>query len=171
MIGYYAGYKKAHSPEVFNYIQAQIMHGWLNGPRPTWIRDLTGIHAAAGSSVTLDTEALVRVTRLSGGGAITAPAITNVTELAFGGVDECLTVNGTVTLGSSGTVTITDGQFRPEAGVYTLLHTSGLTLEAGNLGGWTVESALSAPSRAFLRVHGDDLELVVVRPGTMIKFR
>ena len=88
----------------------------------------------------------------------------------FGGVDDTLTVNGTVALCASGTVTITADPFRPDAGEYTLLHTSGLTLEDG-LGGWSVVSELRAPAKAALKRRGDDLLLVVTRPGTSILFR
>ena len=166
----YVGYKQAHEEEVFDYIQSKIMYKWLNGPQPTWIRNLSRINASTDATVTIQTEDVLNVAELSGGGTIIAPAITNVSSLVIGGAVEGLTVNGRVTLAASGTVTLTEDPIRLENGEYPLLSTTGLSFEDG-ISGWTLDSAIKAPARGLLRVRGDNLMLVSIRPGTVISLK
>ena len=125
--------------------------------------------ASTDATVTIQTEDVLNVAELSGGGTIIAPAITNVSSLVIGGAVEGLTVNGRVTLAASGTVTLTEDPIRLENGEYLLLSTTGLSFEDG-ISGWTLNSAIKAPARGLLRVRGDNLVLVALRPGIAITF-
>ena len=166
----YVGYKRAHEEDVFDYIQSKLMYKWLNGPRPIWIRNLSRINASTDAAVTIQTEDVLNVGELSGGGTITAPALTNVSSLVIGGAVEGLTVNGKVTLAASGTVTLTEDPIRLECGEYPLLSTAGLSLE-GNISDWTLDSAIKAPARGLLRVRGNNLVLMSIRPGIVVTFK
>ena len=126
--------------------------------------------ASTDATVTIQTEDVLNVAELSGGGTIIAPAITNVSSLVIGGAVEGLTVNGRVTLAASGTVTLTEDPIRLENGEYLLLSTTGLSFEDG-ISGWTLDSAIKAPARGLLRVRGDNLMLVSIRPGTVISLK
>ena len=97
-------------------------------------------------------------------------ALTNVSSLVIGGAVEGLTVNGKVTLAASGTVTLTEDPIRLECGEYPLLSTAGLSLE-GNISDWTLDSAIKAPARGLLRVRGNNLVLMSIRPGIVVTFQ
>ena len=169
-IGEYVAYKTAHSPAVFDYIQQSLMRKWLGTARPAWLTQFSSLRAATGSSLTLRTEAGVSAAELSGGGTIVAHEIGGVSSLAIDGAVDGLTVDGTVTLASAGTITLTEPSLNLDAGEYTLLSATALVAPEG-IDDWSLVCDTTRSTRVSLAMRGNRLVLAVRRPGIAINIK
>ena len=169
-IGEYIAYRNAHSPEVFDYIQQSLMHKWLGTARPAWLTQFSSLRAATGSTLTLRTEAGVSAAELSGGGTINAPEIGGVSALTIDGAVDGLTVNGTVKIAASGTITLTEALLDLDAGEYPLLTAAELVAPDG-IEGWSLVCSKTRSTRVTLELRENGIVLLVRRPGTVINLK
>jgi hypothetical protein len=127
-----------------------------------WLENSSGTITTSGSAVQIQQGG-----RLGGGGTIAGTvSFENGAGILAGTEADTLTVDGTVTLGASGTVVLPAGF---ETGRLTLLNATSLTAPDG-LGGWSVEPGQPSCITAF-QAGGAQFTVTVFRRGTLISIR
>ena len=169
----YVGYKNAHSPEVFEFIQKKLMAKWFGSARPDWFRDFTTLRAAEGATINIDTPAAVTVGELSGGGTIAVPEVKDVSSITIDKAGTPVVVSGKVTLAASGVVHVREMPADGASGDYALLSAGELAFaEGGSLAGWRLDASPLRRSRVYnLVFEGQEIKLRIDVRGSVLVVR
>ncbi|MBQ2631838.1 MAG: hypothetical protein IJG13_19345, partial [Kiritimatiellae bacterium] len=169
----YVGYKNAHSPEVFEFIQKKLMAKWFGSARPDWFRDFTTLRAAEGATINIDTPAAVTVSELSGGGTIAVPEVKDVSSITIDKAGTPVVVSGKVTLAASGVVHVREMPADGASGDYALLSAGELAFaEGGSLAGWRLDASPLRRSRVYnLVFEGQEIKLRIDVRGSVLVVR
>ena len=137
----YVGYKKAHSREVFEFIQKKLMAKWFGSARPDWFRNFMVLRAAAGATIDMKTPAAVTVSELSGGGTIEAPEVKGVSSITVDSAGTPVAVSGKVVLAASGTIHVLEMPVADAPGDYDLFSAGELAFaDGGELADWRLDA-------------------------------
>ena len=169
----YVGYKEAHSPEVFEFIQKKLMAKWFGASRPDWFRDLTMLRAAEGATINVVTPAAVTVGELSGGGTIAVPEVKGVSAITIDKAGTPVVVSGKVTLAASGVVHVQEMPADDAPGDYALFDAAELVFaDSGSLAGWQLDASPLHRSRVYdLVLEGQEIKLRIHFRGTAVVVR
>ena len=169
----YVGYKKAHSREVFEFIQKKLMAKWFGSPRPDWFRPLAKLRAAEGATVAISTSASVTAGELSGGGTIAVPEVKGVSSITVDRAGCPVAVSGKAVLAASGVVHVLEMPAADAPGDYDLFTAGELLFEdGGRIAGWTLDTPPMRRSRVVMLVQdGSTLRLHIQPRGTTMVIR
>lgn len=167
-------YKGQHTPRQRAFIEQSLMHKWFGTPAPVWSHELTSLSVAEGSTLTVTGRDLVFSTPLlAGAGKIVAECISGVSALTVPGDRNgvgTLTVDGTVRFADAVSVTVDADEAVGHGGApYTIL--TATSLENVDLANWTVDVSFKGSRRAKLTKVGNEIRLVVEKPGFVIIVR
>ena len=175
-IAEYVAYKGQHTPRQRTFIEQSLMHKWFGGPEAKWNHDIATIAVAESTTLKLAGSNLAfTVPELAGSGTVEADRIVGVSSLALTTDPSAdavlpLTVDGTLALAESGTVTISGGRIRFDDEKVLLLAAD--KLEDVDLSLWTVDIPSARPCYYFkLLRDGNSLYLAVGKPGGMLIVR
>ena len=158
----YVGYKKAHSREVFEFIQKKLMTKWFGSPRPDWFKSFTTLRAAEGATIDISTPSAVAVGELSGGGTVVAPEVKGVSSISVDRAGCPVVVSGKVTLAAAGVIHVLEMPDAYAPGDYDLFSADELLFaDGGGLAGWRLDASPSRRSRI----------LTLILTGQTIKLR
>ena len=165
----YVGYKKAHSREVFEFIQKKLMAKWFGSARPNWFRNFTTLRAAEGATIDINTPAAVTAGELSGGGTIAAPEVRGVSSITVDRAGKPIVVSGKVTLAASGVVHVLDMSAASEPGDYTLFSADEIAFaDDGNIAEWLFDAAPVRRSHVVTLVKDGQLLKLRVHPRSTV---
>ena len=165
-----------HTPRQRTFIEQSLMHKWFGTPEAKWNHDIPSVTVADGATLKLDgPDVAFTVSELAGAGTVEADRISGVSSLVFKTDPSAsailpLTVDGTLALADTGTVTISGDRIR-FTGDRVLLLTAD-TLEDVDLRFWTVDFPSAKPDYGFRLVREDNsLYLNVTKPGVLLIVR
>ena len=161
----YVGYKKAHSQEVFEFIQKKLMTKWFGAVRPDWFRNFTTLRAAEGATIAVNTPAAVTAGELSGGGTIAAPEVKGVSSITVDAAGTPVAVSGKVTLAASGVVHVLDMSAASVPGDYALLSADEIAFaNGGNAAKWLLDASPVRRSHVCMLVMDGQTLVLRVQP-------
>ena len=169
----YVGYKQAHSPEVFDYIQKKLMAKWFGAARPAWFRNFSLLRAAEGASLVADTPAALVADTISGGGVIAAPEVRGVADISIDRVGAPLRLSGKAVLAAEGVVHVLDAAGAEAVGDHELFSAGTLEFaDGGDLSGWIIDAPPTQARRTLALVRvGNSIILRSLRHGLHITIR
>ncbi len=163
--------------EPLSYYTHQVVDAWLNwkwfarktvGHAPSAAEDVT---LAAGTTLTVEGDMPLTVTRLAGAGTING----SVAFASGAGLEVVINDNGTITpLTVSGAVDLSDGGTVTLKGDISKLATGSYPLvfcTSAIAGPWNVQYTGTSYLKYFVRIRPDGIYLDVVSPGTLVIFR
>ena len=166
-------FKDYLSPARRAYLQKYLAWKWFGeGTEPVYTNSATSLRVANGGTLAFTGASTISVPSVGGSGTINVGEVVDVSSLAFDFPDETsydhLTVNGTLALAASGTVSVTVGAGVTTAGDSPLLTATAL---AGGLGGWTKAIDNQSKMSVSLVLRDNALYLRLLPRGTVIFFR
>ena len=166
-------FKEHLSPARRAYLQKYLMWKWLGeGTEPVYTNTVSALRVANGGTLSFTGAPTVSVPAISGSGTISAGSLVGVSSLAFDFPDaetyDRLTVDGTLALAASGTVSVTVGAGATASGEYPLLTATALD---GGLDDWTKTITNESRFSAALVRRGNALYLRLLPRGTILVFR
>ena len=155
------------------YLQKYLMWKWLGeGTEPVYTNTASALRVVNGGTLSFTGAPTVSVPAISGSGTISAGNLVGVSSLAFDFPDaetyDRLTVEGTLALAASGTVSVTVGAGATASGEYPLLTATALE---GGLDDWTKTITNESRFSAALVRRGNALYLRLLPRGTVLHLR